>query len=194
MITRAEMEELCRKFRKEVGATINFMLSYGYLVRILRGLYYVRTLEEFKLKKAIDVYKIISLGMEKLDIEWYFGLYTALKLNGLTHEYFDVIFIVNDSIFRPKEIKVSGERVKFLKLKKGLFGFGVIEKDVLRFSDPEKTILDFIYISRYRSLPKERVESIVEEYLEKLSPKKIRAYLRFYPRTVEEVMRDAGAI
>jgi len=53
----------------------------------LRGLYYVKSLEEFKLKKAIDTYKVISLGMNKLRLNWYFGLYTSLRLNGLTHEF-----------------------------------------------------------------------------------------------------------
>jgi hypothetical protein len=40
------------------------MISYGFFIRILRGLYYVKTMEEFKLKKALDIYKLISLGME----------------------------------------------------------------------------------------------------------------------------------
>jgi len=192
VVTRAEIEESCRRFGKSVSTTVNFMISYGYLVRILRGLYYVKTLEEFKLKKALDVYRIISLGMEKLKVNWYFGLYTALTLNRLTHEHFDVIFVVNDSIFRSKEIRVAGERVKFLKLKKGLFGFGVIEKGVIKFSDPEKTLLDLVYISRYRSLPKEKIESIVEEYSEKIDSNRVRAYLKFYPKTVGEVMKNAG--
>ncbi len=194
VITRAEMEKSCEKFGRDVRATVNFMISYGYLVRILRGLYYVKTVEEFKLKKALDIYRILSLGMEKLKVKWYFGLYTALTLNGLTHEHFDVIFVVNDSIFRPKEIKVAGERVKFLKLKMGLFGFGVVEKGVIKFSDPEKTLLDFVYISRYRSLPKERIESMVEEYSGRLDPSRIKAYLRFYPKTVEEVIKNARVI
>jgi len=115
-----------------------------------------------------------------------------LTLNRLTHEHFDVIFVVNDSIFRSKEIRVAGERVKFLKLKKGLFGFRVIEKDVIKFSDPEKTLLDLVYISRYRSLPKEKIESIVEEYSEKIDSNRVRAYLKFYPKTVGEVMKNAG--
>jgi hypothetical protein len=38
------------------------MISYGYLVRILRGLYYVKTLEEFELRKSPDVYRVLSLA------------------------------------------------------------------------------------------------------------------------------------
>jgi hypothetical protein len=80
-------------------------------------LYYVKSLEEFKLKKAIDTYKVISLGMDKLRLNWYFGLYTSLRLNGLTHEFFDVIFVLNDEIFRPREIRIAGRRLSSSSLR-----------------------------------------------------------------------------
>lgn len=191
---REEIEKACRRFSADATATINFMISYGYFLRILRGIYYVKTLEEFKLKKSVNIYEILSLGMEKLKINWYFGLYTSLRLNGLTHEYFDTIFILNDKIFRPKAIKVGGEKVKFLKLKSKLFGFGIINEDHINFSDVEKTVLDVVYVSRYRSAPEERIISIIEEYGKNVKAKKIKAYLKFYPKTVEMVVKNARLI
>lgn len=191
---REDIEKACRRFSANTSPTINFMISYGYFLRILRGLYYVKTLEEFKLKKSVNVYEILSLGMEKLRINWYFGLYTSLRLNGLTHEYFDTIFILNDRVFRPKEIKVGGERVKFLKLKSKLFGFGTMDEGHIKFSDVEKTLLDFIYVSRYRSVPEERIISIIEEYGKNVKAEKIKVYLKFYPKTVEMVIKNARLI
>jgi len=76
-VRRVSIDEACKKFRANTAHTVDFMISYGYLVRVLRGLYYVKTMEEFALKKAVDIHKIISLGMDKLGIRWYFGLYTA---------------------------------------------------------------------------------------------------------------------
>jgi len=192
-ITRDDMEEACKKFKTKADNTINFMITYGYLIRILRGLYYVKTLEEFNLGKSADIYKVISLGLNKIGIAWYFGLYTGLRLNGATHEYFDTIFVLNDSIFRPKEIKIAGEKVKFLKLKKGLFGFG-IKKDKIRFSDLEKTLLDIVYISRYRSVSEEKVLSTLEEYGGEANKEKIKSYLEFYPKTTLEVIKNAGLV
>lgn len=194
VVERKEIEKACRRFDSYATATINFMISYGYFVRILRGLYYVKTLEEFKLKKSVNVHEILSLGMEKLRINWYFGLYTSLRLNGLTHEYFDTIFILNDRVFRPKEIKVGGERVKFLKLKSKLFGFGTMNEGHIKFSDIEKTLLDFVYVSRYRSVPEERIVSIIEEYGKNVKAEKIEAYLKFYPKTVAMVVKNARLI
>jgi predicted transcriptional regulator of viral defense system len=190
--TRDEIKVACRKFGAKYANTINFMISYGYLVRILRGLYYVKTFEEFKLEKAVDVHRMISLGLNRLGIGWYFGLHTALRLNGLTHEFPSVTFVVNDSIFRPKEIEIAGGKTRFLKLKHGLFGFGVVDRGGVKFSDPEKTVLDLVYFSRYRGLPRERIISMIGEYGERLEKEKLEAYLKFYPKTVGGVIGDAG--
>jgi predicted transcriptional regulator of viral defense system len=194
VVTRDEIKVACKKFGAKYTNTINFMISYGYLVRILRGLYYVKTFEEFKLEKAVDVHRMISLGLNRLGVGWYFGLYTALRLNGLVHEFPGVTFIVNDSIFRPKEIEIAGGKTRFLKLKRGLFGFGVVDKGGVRFSDPEKTVLDLVYFSRYRGLPEERIISMIGEYGERLEKEKLEAYLKFYPKTVGGVIRDAGLV
>jgi len=192
--TRNEINEACRKFRVNPKNTINYMISYGFFIRILRGLYYVKSVDEFKLGKAVDAYKSISLGMDKLKIDWYFGLYTSLRLNGLTHEFFETIFVLNSSIFRPKEIKIAGEKVKFIKLKGRLFGFGILERNGIKFSNPEKTVLDFIYIFRYRGVGEERIISIIEDYGKGLEKKKLKAYLKFYPKSVSKVVENAKLV
>jgi predicted transcriptional regulator of viral defense system len=194
VINKKEVERVCNKFGIPSESTINYMINYGFFVRILRGLYYVKTIEEFKLKKTTDVYKLISLGMEKMKVDWYFGLYTSLRLNGLTHEFFTTIFILNDKIFRPKEIKILGEKVKFIKLKSKLFGFGIVNMDGIKFSDPEKTILDFIYVFRYRNVNEERIISMIGDYFKKLEKKKIKEYLKFYPRSVSRVVENAKLV
>jgi len=192
--TRDEIRAACKKFRANYTSTVNFMISYGYLVRILRGLYYVKTFEEFKLEKAVDIRRIITLGLNRLGVEWYFGLYTALRLNGLTHEFPNVTFVVNDSIFRPREIEIAGGKTRFLKLKRELFGFGVVDESGAKFSDPEKTVLDLVYFSRYRGLPEERIISMISEYDKHLKKKKLEAYMKFYPKTVGGVIKDAGLV
>jgi predicted transcriptional regulator of viral defense system len=192
--TKDEMKETCKRFGADADSTTNFMISYGYLVRILRGLYYVKTVEEFGLKKSVDVYKVLSLGLNELKVKWYFGLYTGLRLNGLTHEFFDTIFVLNDRIYRPKEIKVAGEKVKFLKLSSKLLDFGILTKGSTRFSDVEKTLLDLVYISRYRSVPEGKITSMIEEYEKRVNADKVMEYLKFYPKSVGKVVRDTGLV
>ena len=194
VVTREEMEKACKRFGENARRVINFMISYGYLTRILRGLYYVRTLEEFSTRKSIDTLKLISLGMNRLGVSWYFGLNTALRLNGATHEFSPVIHVLSDSIYRPKIVKINGEDVRFIKLKKELFGFGVVEKDGVRYSELEKTLLDMVYLSRYRSVPEERIVAILKEYGKSVKKKKLAEYLRFYPKSVRRVVENAGLV
>ncbi|MCX8150747.1 MAG: hypothetical protein N3D85_04525 [Candidatus Bathyarchaeota archaeon] len=193
-VVKSEVSEACKRFGADPDATINFMISYGYFVRVLRGLYYVKTSEEFALRKAVDVYKVLFLGLNKLKVKWYFGLYTALGLNGLTHEFSDTIFVINDTIYRPKEIKVAGEKVKFIKLASRLVDFGVVNSEGKRYSDVDKTLLDLVYISRYRSLPEGKIVSLIDEYRERVSPIKIKEYLAAYPEAVGRVIRAARLV
>jgi len=193
-IRRNTIESACNSFAADPTNTVNFMISYGYLVRVLRGLYYVKTPEEFMLKKAVEIYRILSLGMDELMVNWYFGLYTALRLNGVTHEFSDTIFVLSDEIFRAKDVKVAGENVRFMKLSRNLFGFGVIEKNGVKFSDLEKTVLDMVYISKYRSTPEQRIASSIEVYANGVASKRLKEYLKSYPRTVAKVIKYAGLI
>jgi len=194
VITRKEFEKVCKRFGKRAEKVVNFMISYGYLIRILRGLYYVKTIEEFSTRKSANTLKVISLGMNKLGVEWYFGLNTALRLSGVTHEFSPVIHVLSDAVYRPKIVKVNGEDVKFIKLKRELFGFGVVEKDGIKYSDLEKTLLDIVYLARYRSMPEERIVATLKEYGKGVRKKKLAEYLRFYPKSVESVVRNAGLV
>jgi len=193
-VTREEFENVCKRFGEKAERVINFMISYGYLIRVLRGLYYVKTLEEFSTRKSVSTLKVISLGMKKLGVEWYFGLNTALRLSGVMHEFSPVIHVLSDTIYRPKVININGEDVKFIKLKKELFGFGVVEKNEIKYSDLEKTLLDMVYLSRYRSLPSERIVATLKEYGKNVRRKKLAEYLRFYPKSVGNVVRNAGLV
>ncbi len=84
--------------------------------------------------------------------DWYFGLHSALKINNMTHEEFGIDEVISSEIFRAKPIKIVGHKFRFNKVSKKLLGFGVIENGALRYSDREKTILDFIYFWRYNGI------------------------------------------
>ena len=140
-VIKDDLKEVCRRFGENAERVVNFMISYGYLIRILRELYYVKTLEEFKMR-----------------------------------------------------IRINGEDVKFIKLKKELFGFGVVEKNELLYSDLEKTLLDMVYLARYRSVAEERTVSILREYGGKARKERMKEYLKFYPKSVERVVRNAGLV
>jgi hypothetical protein len=63
-----------------------------------------------------------------------------------------------------------------------------------RFSDVEKTLLDLVYISRYRSVPEGKITSMIEEYGKRVNADKVMEYLKFYPKSVGKVVRDTGLV
>lgn len=190
-ITSDEIKTFCSSYKYDYYNTIRYLTFKGYLLRIFKGIFYVKSFDEFKLNKIkYSHLELVSKGMELKGItKWYFGLYTALKLNNVTHEYYTLDYIVNDKLFRSKPINIAGYKFKFLKLKKELLGFG-INKNRYRYSDIEKTVLDFIYIWKYNSVPTEKILIDIEDYTDNISSKKILMYSKFYPKTVNNLLRE----
>ena len=188
-VTSEEIKEYCRIYRANYYNTIRNLLSRGYLVRIFKGIFYVKNFDEVKLNRLdVSHLELISRGLELKGVEnWYFGLYTALKLNNVTHEYYPVDYVISDKIFRYKNIDIVGYKIRFIKLKGDLFKFGIIE-DRYRFSDLEKTVLDFIYIWRYNGIPVEKITMDISGYIEGVSKDKIRRYSMYYPKTIRSVI------
>jgi len=120
---------------------------------------------------------------------WYFGLYTALKMNNMTHEHFTIEHVINDRIQRTNPMNIAGYSFKFVKVKPRLLSFGIIDAK-LKHSDPEKTILDFIYLWRYNSIPDQRITLNVKEWTINADKEKLKEYSRNYPKTVETMLED----
>jgi len=186
-----ELKGYCNTLSLDYDNTVRYFISRGYLLRIFRGVFYVRSFDELKLGKTkYSHLELVSKGLELKGVKnWYFGLYTALKLNNMTHEHFVIDYVISDKIFRDRPMKIAGYEFKFFKLKPALFSFGIIENR-FRYSDIEKTILDFIYIWRYSSVPKEKILADLSGYTDNLSKKRIRDYVRNYPKTVEKIVEE----
>lgn len=189
--TSAELKRYCELIELDYEIAIRHLIPRGHLIRIFRGVFYIKSLEEVKLGKTkYSHLELVAKGLELKNVRnWYFGLYTALKLNNLTHEHFTVDYVVSDKIFRSRPMSIAGYKFKFIKLAPRLLEFG-ITKDGLRYSDAAKTILDFIYIWRYNGVPKEKIILDVAEWARDISKKKIREYAERYPKTVKEIAED----
>jgi predicted transcriptional regulator of viral defense system len=187
-ITSEELKRYCNIMKLNYEITIRHLISRGYLIRIFKGIFYIKTPEESKFNRLkYSQLELVAKGIELKGVKnWYFGLYTALKLNNITHESFAVDYIVNDKLLRTKPININGYKFRFIKLTPKLLEFGII-KDNLKYSDPEKTILDFIYTWRYNGVPKEKIALDLSEWAKALSSEKTRSYAVYYPKTVQEI-------
>ena len=186
-ITSTEIKSYCNSLSLDYENIIRYLIRRKYFIRIFKGIFYAKNLEEINYKSAkYSNFELVSKGLELKDVKnWYFGLYTALKLNNATHEYFTIDYVISDSLYRNKPIAINNRKFKFYKLKPSLLKFGIIETK-FRYSDLEKTILDLIYLGVYSSKPKVKILMGISDYMQNLSKSKIRKYVQNYPNSVKE--------
>ena len=153
ILTRKDFDSLATKYKFDKDTLRRVMLNKRYLITIFRGVYYLKDYEEKKLNSLkYSPYELLALGLEKKNVKWYFGLNTALKFLGLTHEVFPINIVINDKFNRTKPMKIAGSNFFFIKLKPSLF-FDIKKEKTgnnvfLYFSDLEKTLLDLIYLKK----------------------------------------------
>jgi hypothetical protein len=119
---------------------------------------------------------------------WYFGLETALKLNNMTHEYFDIDFVITDSFRTTKVIKIIDRNFKFYKRSKRHLKYGILKKNNLFYSDHEKTVLDLVYNRYVNNENLEQLSAPLKEYKNKLDEDRLFDYLENYPRKFREIL------
>jgi predicted transcriptional regulator of viral defense system len=189
-VTAEELKTYCRSMRMDYATVVSYFVKRKYFVRILRGIFYVKSLEEAKLGRSrYNHLELVAKGLELKKVSnWYFGLHTALKLNNMTHETFAVEDVINDKLFRANPFTIAGYKFKFSRLSRSLLDFGIKKgENGVRYSDPEKTILDFIYVWRYNGIPEEKIAGDVSGWAKGASRGKLKAYAKKYPKTVAEI-------
>jgi len=179
-----EIKDYCRKLSLDYLPTIKYLLRNKYLARLFRGIFYIYSIEERKLGKSeMNYFEILKEALKIKGVKnWYFGLETGLKFNNLTHEYFTIDYVINDKIFRAKPIIIMGRKVKFYRLSRKMFVFGII-KNSINYSDSEKTLLDLLYLKHYT---KEEFEEIAEE----LSKIKLLKYVKNYNKRAINIVKE----
>jgi len=189
-VTAEELKHYCKTMKLDYGIVVRYFGMRGYLVRIFRGIFYIKSPDELKLGRTrYNHLVLVARGLELKKVSnWYFGLHTALKLNNMTHESFAVEDVVNDKLFRANPFTIAGYKFKFSKLSPALLDFGIKkEENGVRYSDPEKTILDFIYVWRYNGIPEEKITADVAGWAKGTSKERLRAYAKKYPNTVAKI-------
>jgi hypothetical protein len=189
-VTAEELKRYCKTMMLNYEMVVRYFGMRAYLVRIFRGVFYVKSIEELKLgRNKYNHLELVAKGLELKNVKrWYFGLHTALKFNNMTHETFAVEDVVNDKLFRANPIAIAGYKFKFSRLSPSLLGFGIRKAgNGVRYSDPEKTLLDFIYLWRYNGIPEEKIVADVSGWEKGASKEKLMAYAKKYPKTVAEI-------
>lgn len=184
------LKHYCSSLGLEYSRSVRYLLARKYMIRIFRGIFYLRSIEERDTtKSSYNHLELVAKGLELKGIKgWYFGLHTALKLNNATHESFSIEDVMSASLFRAKPIGIAGHRFKFYKISSKLVSFGVLEKENLRYSDLEKTLLDFAYIWRYGGMSEAKIADGLSEWSDDASRDKIDRYIDYYPKAIKNAI------
>ena len=194
IITSEEIKKICKEkpINLDYNSAIRYLLPNKNLVRILRGIFYIKTIEERKKKiTKINYFDAIVKALKIKDIDkWYFALETALKLNNLTHETFLIDTIINNKIRNTNPVNILGHKTKITKVKRIDFSFGIKkgltkDKEEYFYSNPERTLLDIAYLGRYNGETDEEIKNKISDY--KYDKNKLKKYLKHYPKTMEEL-------
>ncbi len=189
-ITSEYLTSISHIFFYDTYNVIRYLTSRNYLLKIFKGIFYVKSEEEVEQHTTkYSLLELVGRGLELKGItNWYYGLYTALILNEvISKEVTKDIYIVSDTLFRTKPLEILNYKFKFIKLKYNLTNFGVIE-DVIKYSNIEKTLLDFIYIAKYKSVADQKIIIEVRDYVETASPKKLQEYAMHYPMSNRNIV------
>lgn len=191
--TSEEIKKYSQKLYYNYNNVISYLIKQGYLLKIFKGIYYVKSSEEIeKNKLKYSLLELVGKGLELKGISnWYYGLYTALKLNQYPiEEEKDLFFIMSDRLFKTKPVKIAGRSFKFIKLKYSLFDFGIIDQKV-KFSNLEKTVLDFIYLWKYNGVHGKKIIVDIQEFMNKVDGERALKYAQYYPRSNRQILEEA---
>lgn len=193
-VTATDLKSYCKFLKLNYTTTVKNFTHRGHLVRIFRGIFYVRSPEGMMMgRNKYTHLELVAKGLELKGVKnWYFGLHTALKLNNMTHEYFTIDEVISDSVFRANPVNMVGYKFKFIKIISPLLDFGVIEHTgnyTIKYSDPEKTILDFIYLSKNKGKSPELISMDLKDWANNVSKRKLLMYATKYPKTVERIAK-----
>ena len=150
------------------------------ILYVFKGYYYLLNPAE---KEGFYTYystnEMVFTILNKLNIKWYLGLYSALERNNIVWQGVVSPVIVNSEISGEK--KILDVKYRFYKMKRDNFNFGCIKKITKNritfyYSDPEKTFIDFIYFNK--NLPSDLSKFKTNE--------KTKLYLRNYSKSFKK--------
>ncbi len=192
VLTSDALSAMARRIGAKPENALRHLRREGYLRPLFRGYYYVRSPEELRLHtERYNPLELFALAARAKGIgKWYFGLRTALRLNGLTHEDRREETVVSRRFYRIHGVPIGSRRFVIHAWGPALFGFGLVRRGAYRVSDPEKTVLDLAYLDYWAFRKGHPATLEWVEHLPSVNAAKVRRYLAHYPeelrRTVSE--------
>jgi len=179
--------------KKQLARTIRDVLQDKYseniivnlrknrdIIYVFKGYYYLLNPKEKEgAYTEYSTNEMVYAILNKLNIKWYLGLYSALERNNIIWQGVVNPIIVNSDISGEK--KILGVKYQFHKMRRELLAFGHIKKITKNritfyYSDPEKTYIDFVYFNKN---PPSEVSTFKKN-------EKLKSYLKKYSKNFKK--------
>lgn len=174
------LDDLARQYNLQEIVARNALRRYearGLVEHISNKVYVNRLNQQFSPRDLVNV----------LRPESYISLESALVDRGVTSQSPAVLTCVTTGY--PKTFRSRSVTIVYRKISRDLY-WGFEEKSTrfnkYRVAEPEKALLDWIYLSRQEGLP----TPLDEINLRFLDHHKLSAYAKRFPRTVEQTIRE----
>jgi len=173
-------DELARNHGLSEAATRNALRRYearGLVERVSEKTYINHLNQHFSPRDLVNV----------LRSESYISLESALVDSGVISQ--SPAFLTCVTPAYPHSFRSKSVTIVYRKISRKLY-WGFKEKatryNTYRIAEPEKALLDWIYLTRQEGLP----TPLDELQLQFLVPAKLRRYAERFPRTVQETVKD----
>jgi len=202
VVSSDHIRAIAKKIGKEDARSLRYLQEHGYIYRILRGTFYVKSPEEIERNYfKYSIYEMVSEALKLKGVKhWYFGLETALKMNRMTHEYFTVDYVITDSFRTTKTIEILGSKYLFIKWSmknapndwrvKRITDYG----SSIFYSNKEKTVLDISYKNYLDQKDGKIVLAPLIEFRDQLDQGKLMLYLPLYPPKYRGMVEGGGVL
>lgn len=202
VVSSDHIKEIAKRIGKGDTRSLRYLQEHGYIYRILRGTFYVKSPEEIERNYfKYSIYEMVSEALKLKGVEyWYFGLETASKMNRMTHEYFTVDYVITDSFRTTKTIEILGSKYLFLKWSmKNAQADGRVKRitdhgSSIFYSNKEKTVLDISYKKYLEDKDERSAIAPLIEFRDQLDQAKLMLYLPFYPPKYREMVEGGGVL
>jgi len=173
-------DELARRYKLSEAAVRNALRRHegrGLVERVSTRIYINHVNQQFSPRDLVNV----------LRPESYISLESVMVEKGITSQSPSVLTCVTPGY--PQSFRTKSVGIVYRKISSGLYwGY---EQKATRYNnyliaEPEKALLDWIYLTRQEGLP----TPLDELQLQFLSAAKLRKYSERFPRTVQSSIKD----
>jgi len=193
ILSKEEIVRTINDYQRVYKTKINILSLWTYLrkdnyiKRILGDWYYISSLEErYNHYCNFSEEELVFLTLEKMRLNWYLGLESALKENKISWQALNIVIVINNHFSGIK--KLGKSKFKFIKTKEKRINFGMLKSETNNkvayfYSDPEKTYIDFLYFYKNKDL-----KDMIKNLDFKVRKDLLKEYAQSYSKKIQEAI------